>query len=271
VKSNNLFSPACISIAFLGISISGFFIGSYVKISATPLDDHAYAQQAFIGDNYGGNVTLALGQEDLISSSSSTNKIGSINKEMWVILDKFNSCWIEAGQKKGEQIKDMSQPDDSSAQSINWNGHFIGASLFNKTSQRWEFHGTPYGTGSPTGQHTYQIKLTNPSTGEWKVYINGIQALTLANSYCRDYLTPNSFLTTKSFTIKAGIESKDSSNSFKNGTYIYGWQFLNIADGKWKLVTAAQNDDASIYNGMKSTFNYVASPSPSNSITFNHN
>lgn len=271
MKPANLIPSIYILFALIGASAFSFYAGSCIKISAAPLDDHAYAQQLFVGDNYGGNVTLVLGQEDLISSSTSTNKVGSINKEMWVALDQFQSCWIEVGQKKGEQVKDLSQPDDNSAQTINWMGHFLGYRLFNTTKQTWEFHGTSYGSGIPTGQHTYQVKLTNASTGEWKVFVDGVQALTLAGSYCRDYATTKSSLITKSFGIMVGIESKDSSNSFKSGTYISGWQFLSTTDNKWKLVTSAINQDQGVYNGMKSVFNYTASPSPSNVVTFTHN
>jgi hypothetical protein len=243
-------------------------------------DTNVYAQQTTTVKNQGGYMSLVLGQEDLYSNSTSTNILGSINKELWVGIEpkpipgEPPSCWFEAGQKKGGVLKDLSQGDDLiNPQQINWSGHFLGYRLWEANKGKFVFHATPYGAISPTGQHSYQIKLTNASTGEWKFYVDGTQALTLPGAYCRDNTNAQKVLVTESVGLSVGIESKDTTNSFKNGTYVTGWQFLGT-NGIWYFVTNVANQDTqgvANYNKMNSTFTYTASPSENNKVILNHN
>jgi hypothetical protein len=120
--------------------------------------DRVYAQQVVSFKNQGGYMSLVLGQEDLYNNSTSTNIIGSINKELWLGIDPAPLpgeppyCWFEAGQKKGGVLKDLSQSDDMiNPQQINWSGHFLGYSLWDTVKNKFVFYATPYGAISPTG------------------------------------------------------------------------------------------------------------------------
>jgi hypothetical protein len=235
-------------------------------------NERAYAQQAFQTGSYdikGGHMRLVNGQDDLYSNSSSTNILGSINKEMWVVLDPtgFSSCWIEAGQKKGGVLKNLSQDDEVDGGGINWSGHFIGYRLWDKNDKTFEFHATPFSAINPTGSHTYQIKVANESTGEWQVFVNGYKALTLQSTTCRDNFNGAEYLVKRAAGVIIGIESKDTTNSFKSGTYIDNWFYLKEG-GTWSIISQAANVDINGYNGMKSTFSFLGS---NNKVTFTHN
>jgi hypothetical protein len=104
--------------------------------------------------------------------------------------------------------------------------------------------------------------------------VDGTQALTIPGAYCRNNINGQKVLATESVGLTVGIESKDTTNSFKNGTYITGWQLLGT-NGLWYFVTNPVNQDTKDplinYNKMNSTFTYTASPSENNKVIFNHN
>ncbi|MBN3905449.1 MULTISPECIES: hypothetical protein [unclassified Nostoc] len=232
------------------------------SVDAAELNPHAYALQRFSGYNHGGYARLVNGQEDLNPSTSCSTAVQrpSINKEMWVILrdDNVATEWIEAGQKKGLQLKDLSvNGNDTNPQQIYWGGHFIGRAIFESTTGQVTFRATPYSNICPTGSATYQIKQTGID-GEWIVYINGNQALTISNTGYSEALY-----------IDLGLESKDNLNTFTSGTYADLWQRLSLSN-TWTNVsnspTAVTDRDANIYNGMNSTYS-----SSLNRVTLTHN
>jgi hypothetical protein len=105
--------------------------------------------------------------------------------------------------------------------------------------------------------HPRSIKQTGID-GQWIVYINGNQALTLNNTGYSEALY-----------IDLGLESKDNLNTFTSGTYADLWQRLSLSN-TWTNVsnspTAVTDRDANIYNGMNSTYN-----SSLNRVTLTHN
>lgn len=230
--------------------------------NASEIYPHAYAIQRFTGYNLGGYARLVNGQEDLNPSNQCSTAVqqSSINKEMWVILrdDSVATEWIEAGQKKGLQLKDLSvNGNDTNPQQIYWGGHFIGRAIFESTTGEVTYRATPYSNICPTGSATYQIKQTGIS-GQWIVYINGNQALTINNA---GYDTAQ--------YIDLGLESKDNFNTFRSGTYADLWQRLSLSNTWTNISTtpaAVADRDLNVYNGMNSTYN-----SSLNRITLTHN
>lgn len=190
----------------------------------------------------------------------------------------MGSCWLEAGSKKGAVLKDLSQDEDT-GQSIYWAGHFLAHCLWDTGANTFKFRATPYGSYGPTGQQTYQVKLTNASNGTWTYYVNGTQALTLTGARCRNNFNGTVFYVTQSDALFTGIENKDDSNSFTNSTRIDHWQWLNISTGSWKLVDNRIGNVTNCSNPTANNLDYAAAFSIptdslgniiSNKIVFTH-
>jgi hypothetical protein len=141
--------------------------------------------------------------------------------------------------------------------------------LYSSTTRTNDFHATPYGSANPTGQHSYQIKLTDSSTAQWRVYVDGVQALTLANSSCRRPDNGQVYNTVKAVEIYAGLENKDSLNSFTQNTRIDNWQYLRATDGRWQMIdgTAVRSGNANNL-GWVSSFSTSSTTPLTNKITF---
>ena len=188
--------------------------------SATEINPHAYLIERLTKVNNGGYVRLVNGQQDLNCNCSSSSSRPSINKEMWVIFEGQPNVfeWLEAGQKRGLQLasfnEDASNPN---ASQVHWEGHFLGKTLFESSAGQIVSRSTPYSAQNPTGSATYQIKYSGSGTS-WVIYVNGYQAYTVSTGF------------QQANYIDVGVESKDTLNTFTNGTYSDQWQYLSGAN-----------------------------------------
>lgn len=226
---------------------------------SAPLNPHAYGVQRFSGINLGGNIRMVAGQSHLENTCNTSTQNASINKVMWVAFDLNPSTaeWIEAGSKRGLQLQDLTvSSSDPNPAEICWRGHYIGRAIFEWDQGMIVYRATPYSTIDPVGNATYQIKQSGIDY-QWKVYVNGYQALTIDNTGYNDAIA-----------IEVGIESKDNTNLFTSGTYADLWQYLKPSNVSWaNVVSAAISDqDRYIYRAINSTYDAT-----NNRVTITHN
>ncbi|WP_009633485.1 hypothetical protein [Synechocystis sp. PCC 7509] len=130
---------------------------------------------------------------------------------MWVFFNGASE-WIETGAKNGAVGVSLT---DQINQKL-WAGHFLGFKLKDSSGVA-RFYNLAYGSPYPTGTHNYQnSKISSTS---WAVYLNSARVLTI----------PRTINYPSAEGVVVGIESKDTTNSFRSGTYISNWQFINTS------------------------------------------
>lgn len=222
--------------------------------SAAPLYNNVYILRRINLLNKGASMTLVNGQEDLFLPSGETSNYG-INKEMWVVIDDGNpsrtTCWMEAGQKKGLIMKDLSRfvsldtenVPDNLGTLLNWSGHFVGYAYANPVTSYRELHAMPIGNSNPTGSFTYTI-----TGAPWQVSINGNQVLSVPAFRCYDDKA-GIYNGTSSARVDFGLEIKEDNVSYRSGTAIENVQFLNPLTNKMEAISSTADATTTPFPG----------------------
>ena len=245
-----------IRVVALFAALLGIIASSSTAARADFILPHQYVEQDFDTTLDGGYYEAVAGQEDLtnpnqLAYDSVNNQYSFINKEMWLNVSKStdhtcnfgaNHCWLEAGDTAGGL--------QTSTGVTAWAGHYFAIARNDGT-----YYEEPIGTSGVTGTHTFEIAYG--TNGIWEIYIDG--------ALSRQISSMSYFGSGDGYSLHAGIESDNTNNTYKSGTYEDALQYrYNSGSGVtwyyWDPVGPYSSDNLTYINGAHSTYSASSNP-----------